>query len=251
MNFIGIIPARYASTRFPGKPLAKIYGKTMIHRVYEQALKSEKLLQVVVATDDHRIFDEVKRIGGNVVMTSQNHTNGTSRCFEALKIVLSENAGYQFDVVINIQGDEPFISPLQIDTLAGLFTDQTVQIGSLIKEITDIEELFDHNVVKVVKDKFDNALYFSRQPLPYLYNFQPEKWLEHHTFYKHIGIYAYRSMVLEKIAGIHTGNLDTAENLEQLLWLENKLIIKLALTKTESIGIDTQQDLSKLTNISL
>jgi 3-deoxy-manno-octulosonate cytidylyltransferase (CMP-KDO synthetase) len=240
----GIIPARWASTRFPGKPLAEIHGKTMIRRVYDQACSAGSLSKVIVATDDRRIFDHVTDFGGEVMMTSSIHQSGTSRCAEII-----ERSGNDVpDVVINIQGDEPFIDPLQIDKLAGLFNDPGVQIATLVKKITNTEELINPNVVKVVTTTGGKALYFSRAAIPFVRGYAESKFLEKAAFFKHIGIYAYRTEVLKSITNLPAGNLETAESLEQLRWLEHGLTIHTALTQLESFAVDTPEDLSKFIN---
>ena len=233
MRVLGIIPARYASTRFPAKPLANIAGKSMVQWVYTQATQSTKISKVVVATDDQRIFDHVRSFGGITVMTSADHVSGTDRCFEAMS---KQNEKY--DYVINIQGDEPFIAPEQIDLLAGLL-DGNTQLATLAKKILDEESLVNPNVVKLVKNINDEALYFSRATIPYLRN------KADHTFYKHIGMYAYRSDILEKITKLPVSSLEKAESLEQLRWLENGFKIKVAETERETIGVDTPEDLQR------
>ncbi len=239
MRILGIIPARFASTRFPGKPLTDIGGKTMIQRVYEQATKAN-LQKVIVATDDSRIFDHVQQFGGHAVMTSENHESGTDRCFEAYR-----KNDEEFDFVINIQGDEPFIHPEQINLLAGVLQDNSVQLATLIKKIHSTEELQNTNLPKVVTDTRGQALLFSRQTIPFLRNVPPADWLLHHTFYKHIGIYGYRTDILEQITQLPIGKLEKAESLEQLRWLENGFKIMTAITELENIGIDTPEDLEK------
>ncbi len=248
MKILGVIPARYASTRFPGKPLAMIQGSTMVNRVYNQVLKAEKIDRVVVATDNDRIFDHVKEFGGQAIMTCKGHENGTSRCAEAVEILEKENPGLRFDVVINIQGDEPFIDPLQIDRVAGIFEDKAAQTGTLVKQIDKQDILFNPNVVKVVLGKNGNVLYFSRQAIPFLRDLPEDKWLKKAVFYKHIGIYGYRVEILEKLVRLHPGKLEKAEKLEQLRWLENGYSIKAEITDFESISIDTPEDLSKINN---
>ncbi len=243
MNFIGIIPARYASTRFPGKPLVDIGGKTMIQRVYEQV--SRILDEVCVATDDIRIEEAVKAFGGNVVMTSENHRSGTDRCNEAY-MKLCQVKGDDFDVVINIQGDEPFINPEQIKSLMSCFNDKDVDIATLVKEIKSEDDLFDINKVKVVRALSGKALYFSRQTIPFQRDVAKEEWLSSHKYFKHIGMYAYRKDILAKVAGMNPGELEQCENLEQLRWLENSLTIMTAETDYESLGIDTPEDLRKI-----
>jgi len=235
MKNIIIIPARYASTRFPGKPLTDIGGKTMIQRVYEQAVKSGVASKVVVATDDERIFSHVKDFQGEVIMTSLEHKSGTDRCAEALE-KMNEN----FEVVINLQGDEPFIQPEQLHKLASCFSDETCSIATLVKKIDNNEDIQNQNVVKVVKDINDYALYFSRSAIPF--NREKENTP---TYFKHIGLYAYRIQTLKKISGLDSSPLELAESLEQLRWLENGYKIKVAETELESIAIDTPLDLKR------
>ena len=239
MKIVGIIPARYGSSRFPGKPLAMIKGKTMIQRVCEQAWKS-KLDDVVVATDDIRIADEVLKFGGKYVMTDPRHQSGTDRCCEALEI-LEE----QYDAVINIQGDEPFIDPQHINLLVDMISRDDTQLASLVKRIDDEEELFGSNKVKVVMDKSGNALYFSRNPIPYMRNVPHEKWLQKGCFFQHLGIYAYKAETLRQIATMQPTELELAESLEQLRWLENGLAIRMAVVEADSLAIDSPADLAK------
>ena len=239
MKTIGIIPARYGSSRFPGKPLAMIKGKTMIQRVCEQTWKS-KLDDVVVATDDIRIADEVLKFGGKYVMTDPRHQSGTDRCCEALEI-LEEH----YDAVINIQGDEPFIDPQHINLLVDMISRDDTQLASLVKRIDDEEELFGSNKVKVVMDKSGNALYFSRNPIPYMRNVAREKWLQKGCFYQHLGIYAYKAATLRQIATMQPTALELAESLEQLRWLENGLSIRMAIVEAGSLAIDSPADLAK------
>lgn len=242
MKILGIIPARFASSRFPGKPLADIGGKSMIQRVYEQALKAKSLSKVVVATDDPRILNHVISFGGDACMTSESHPSGTDRCFEALK---KEGGVNKFDYVVNIQGDEPFIDPEIIEQLAKLLDFKT-EIATAVKKITDYENLFNPNVVKAVLSMRRQCLYFSRQTVPYVRGYEPETWLEHADFYKHIGIYAYRSDVLEQISHIPTSILEDTEKLEQLRWLGFGYKIYATITDHESIGVDTPEDLESL-----
>jgi 3-deoxy-manno-octulosonate cytidylyltransferase (CMP-KDO synthetase) len=243
VKIVGIIPARYASTRFPGKPLIDIAGKSMIQRVFEQAKKSTSLSEVIVATDDARIEQHVKAFGGNVIMTADSHQSGTDRCFEAIQ-KYNGNA----DVVINIQGDEPFIQPQQIDLLAACFNSNDVQLATLIKKISNNEELFNVNTPKVIIDENDgNAIYFSRQTIPYIREKQTNDWLANHTFYKHIGIYGYTIKALSEITVLQPSLLERAEGLEQLRWIENGYKIKVNLTDFESVAIDVPDDLKKLT----
>lgn len=243
MNILGIIPARYASTRFPAKPLVEIGGKSMIRRVYEQAEKARLLSNVVVATDNNEIFNHVKTFGGNVVMTKEEHPSGTDRCFEAL-----EKTSGDFDFVINIQGDEPFIHPEQIDLLASALNKET-ELATLVKKIEDQETLFNPNTPKVIFNKNKEAIYFSRQTIPYIRGAEPEQWLSKAEFYKHIGIYAYRADILKAITSLETGSLEKSESLEQLRWLENGFKIKVEITTYESVGIDVPSDLEKIKDL--
>lgn len=240
MQIIGIIPARYASTRFPAKALADIGGKSMIQRVYEQASKSTNLSRVIVATDDERIKQHVESFDGEVIMTSTEHQSGTDRCFEAL-----QKSGAKADYVINIQGDEPFILPAQITRLSEVLNG-TVELATLIRKIESEEILFNTNTPKVVIDKNQNVLYFSRQTLPYLRDVTQEEWLSRHTFYKHIGIYAYRTDILSEITKLPVSSLEKAEALEQLRWLENGYSIKAVVTPDDSHGIDTPDDMARV-----
>lgn len=241
MKFIAIIPARYESSRFPGKPLVDMDGKPMIQRVYEQVKKS--INDVYVATDDERIMVAVESFGGKTVMTSVDHRSGTDRCNEAYKKI-----GQPFDVVLNIQGDEPFINPEQIDILKACFTDSSVEIATLVKPFDKNTE---HNVLKnpstpkvVISEKLE-AIYFSRSIIPFLRDAQEANWASLHTFYKHIGIYGYRTDVLKQITQLLPGVLEQAESLEQLRWIENGYKIKVGITTFETIGIDTPEDLQK------
>ena len=236
-RIIGIIPARYASSRFPAKPLIDIQGKSMIRRVYDQVKKSSSLTEVVVATDHDQIYNHVLDFGGKVCMTKETHVSGTDRCFEALSLQHE-----LFDYVINIQGDEPFIQPEQIDLLAKKL-DGLTEIATLVKSIDHEAYLFNPNVVKAVISKDWKALYFSRSPIPHIRNTEHNLWLSKHNFYKHIGMYAYRSDILEKLTTLEVSHLEKAESLEQLRWLENGFHIAVAETKTETIGIDTPEDL--------
>lgn len=244
MKIVGVIPSRYASTRFPGKPLIDIGGKSMIQRVYEQSSKSELLSKVIVATDDPRIFDHVLSFGGNVMMTDINHANGTTRCEEVISLM--EEKGEEFDVVINIQGDEPMIDPEQISSVAKLFNNSDTHIGTLAKRLLTSDELFSSNVVKVIMSNDNKALYFSRQAIPCVRGEKEEEWLNKTTFYKHVGIYGYRTHILKQITKLPVGRLEQAESLEQLRWLENGLNIYVDITDIESIAIDIPEDLSKL-----
>ncbi len=248
MKFIGIIPARYASTRFPGKPLADIGGKPMIQRVYNSALTA--LENVLIATDDDRIFQAVSSFGGNVVMTSPNHKSGTDRCAEALD-TYEKTISQVFDVIINIQGDEPFLRKDQIMSIRDCFKDPDTQVATLIKKIEDNAIVFDSNRPKVVCDKNGFALYFSRSPIPAVRASEPNEWQKKHIFYQHIGMYAYRSNVLRKLSKLPEGLLEKAESLEQLRWLENGYKIKTAVTEFESFGIDTPEDLQHAIDLGL
>jgi 3-deoxy-manno-octulosonate cytidylyltransferase (CMP-KDO synthetase) len=239
-KIIGIIPARYASTRFPAKALAMIQGKTMVQRVYEQALQASALSQVIVATDHHLIYDHLQSFGGQVVMTSTDHPSGTDRCYEAL-----QKTGLSCDYVINIQGDEPFIQPQQINILAACLTEGQTQIATLVKKIADSDTLFDPNKPKVVLNTNSEAIYFSRQALPYIRGTEASQWLEKYPFYKHIGMYAYRTDILAQLTGLPVSGLEKAEALEQLRWLEHGYRIKVAITPYDSMGIDTPEDLIK------
>jgi len=239
MKVLGIIPSRYESTRFPGKSLIDIMGKTMIQRVYEQAKKSKQLDDLVVATDDQRIFEEVKGFGGSVIITGKHHKNGTERCLE-----VAESLQAQF--VVNIQGDEPFIQPEQIDKLCSIISSDT-DLATLIKRIKDPSDLGNPNLVKVVKSLDDHALYFSRSPIPFDRSMNKAPTLPSKKIYwKHIGIYAYRTEVLSQIVKLEESALEKMESLEQLRWLENGYKIKTAETHFESIGIDTPEDLDHL-----
>ena len=269
MKIIGIIPARYQSSRFPGKALADVNGKSMIQRVYEQASKAISLSKVVVATDDERIEQHVKGFGGEVVITSANHKCGTDRCYEAVNKLNADD----WDVVVNIQGDEPFIHPEQIDELAGCFNSPTpalpegrerqraenpahprsfppsggeevhTLIATLIKRINTTEELFNPNIPKVLINKNKEAIYFSRTPLPFIKSKEHSEWLKSYDYYKHIGIYGYRVDVLQQIVRLEQSPLEIAESLEQLRWIENGFKITTAVTDYESKGIDIPEDL--------
>jgi 3-deoxy-manno-octulosonate cytidylyltransferase (CMP-KDO synthetase) len=247
-KILGIIPARYASTRFPGKPLADIGGKIMVQRVYEQA--SKELDCVYVATDDERIEKAIAAFGGKVVMTSVDHTSGTDRCAEAL-LKIQTIEGTTFEAVVNIQGDEPFISPKQIASVAKCFKDSSTQLATLVKEITNTEDLFNSNKPKVVVSNTKNALYFSRSPIPYLRGEEEAQWVKKHKYYNHIGLYGYRADVLLEITQLAIGQLEAAESLEQLRWLENGYSIRVEETDEESHGIDTPEDLERLLKLGL
>ena len=241
MKFIGIIPARYASTRFPAKPLALLGGKLVIQRVYEQV--AGILDEAYVATDDERIEAAVKAFGGKVVMTSVHHKSGTDRCYEAFTKV-----GKGYDVIVNIQGDEPFIQPSQLEAVKACFDDKSTQIATLVKPFVPedgMEALENVNSPKVVVNQNMNALYFSRSIIPYQRNMDKQDWLAGHTYYKHIGLYAYRADTLQEITSLPQSSLEMAESLEQLRWLENGYTIKVGVSEVETIGIDTPEDLVK------
>jgi len=244
MKPIAIIPARYASTRFPGKPLVMIKGKPMIQLVYEQSRKFFN--QVVVATDDDRIVDSVKAFGGEVVMTSAKHTSGTDRCAEAAKILSTK---YDFDVVVNVQGDEPFIDPAHLELITQCFTHPDTEIATLITPILSTEILFDPNKVKAVISNTGDALYFSRQPIPFQRDIPEAEWVTNHTYYLHVGLYAYRKEVLEQITHLAPTQLEIAEKLEQLRWLEKGYRITTAITSHGNFGIDTPNDFEKIKNL--
>jgi 3-deoxy-manno-octulosonate cytidylyltransferase (CMP-KDO synthetase) len=246
MQILGIIPARYGSTRFPGKPLTLIDGKPMIRHVYERAVQSNSLTEVYVATDDLRIGEVVLGFGGNVIMTSSQARSGTDRCVEALEVL--EKQGKLYDVVINVQGDEPYIHPEQIDLAASCFMNPEVEIATLAIRLKSEEELFNPNIIRVVFDIHKKALYFSRNPIPFVRNFEKKDWLNHHHFFKHIGIYAYRANILRQITLLQTSSLEQAESLEQLRWLENGFQIHVEITEFESIAVDTPEDLLKFLN---
>jgi 3-deoxy-manno-octulosonate cytidylyltransferase (CMP-KDO synthetase) len=241
MRIIGIIPARYASTRFPGKPLVDIDGKSMIHRVYDRASACEALDEVWVATDDDRIAEKVEDFGGKSVMTLPSHESGTERCLEALQKI-----GGDVDAVINIQGDEPFIAPEQIASLAELIRRDEVEIATLVKRIEATDELLNPNKVKVVLGASNQALYFSRSPIPYYRDGDIKEWIDAHDFYRHLGLYAYRASTLHEIVHYEAGVLERAEKLEQLRWLERGKKIHCGITKHESPAIDTPEDLKAL-----
>lgn len=244
MNMLAVIPARYASTRFPGKPLVEIQGKSMIRRVYEQVERSGVAGRMVVATDDVRIFDHVLAFGGQAMMTRNDHPSGTDRCAEVA-------ASFpEAEIILNIQGDEPFIQPEQIRLLAEtLLAAHPTGIATLAKKIASTEMLFNANVVKVVGSTQGRALYFSRHPIPYLRGHAQESWLERHDYFKHIGLYGFRRDTLMNITRLSPSPLERAESLEQLRWLENGYQIALGFTELETAGIDTPEDLEKVNNL--
>lgn len=241
MKFLGIIPARFASTRFPGKPLVMLGGKTVIERVYKQVIKV--IEDVYVATDDDKIYDAVIGFGGKAIMTSPNHRSGTDRIQEAV-----EKIGGDYDVIINIQGDEPFIHPSQIETVCECFKDNATQIATLGKPFTfsqDFKDLENPNSPKLITDNNGFALYFSRSIIPFIRNYPKEEWIGKFPFLKHIGLYAYRKDVLAEVTKMEPSSLEIAESLEQLRWLQNGYKIKVGTTDIETIGIDTPEDLKK------
>jgi len=243
-TLIAIIPARYASKRFMGKPLANIRGKTMIQRVYEQVKKAVDI--VVIATDDKRIFKKVTSFNGMVIMTSNAHTNGTERCYEALQI-MEEKTHQKFDYVINVQGDEPFIQPQQIEKLINLITrNKSFRIATLVKRIDNLKKLKDPDVVKVVKTNQGKALYFSRAVIPFNSQVEDESFIKTRNFYKHIGMYAFRTETLKEIVNLPKSYLEKVESLEQLRWLEHDYPVYVEETDIDSFGIDTPNDLAAI-----
>jgi 3-deoxy-manno-octulosonate cytidylyltransferase (CMP-KDO synthetase) len=239
MKVIGIIPARYASTRFPGKPLIDLKGKSMIQRVVEQCQQSTSLIEIIVATDDQRIFDAVIAFGGKVMMTSEQHQSGTDRCAEVAQ-------QYPADVYVNIQGDEPLIDPSQIDLLVACFNKSGVELATLVKKIDDVAVLQNNNTPKVVLDSEGRALYFSRAAIPFQRNVPQAAWLLHQQYYKHIGIYGYTRKALHEITQLPLSSLEQAEALEQLRWLEAGYRIQTAITTLESLAIDSPDDVQNV-----
>ncbi|MFN4144755.1 MAG: 3-deoxy-manno-octulosonate cytidylyltransferase [Runella sp.] len=246
---IGIIPARYGSTRFPGKPLIDIQGKSMIQRVYEQASQARCLEHIVVATDDERILQHVHGFGGQAVMTQPHHPSGTDRCWEALTRLSIEALGTEVHYVINIQGDEPFVAPQQIDEL-GAILDGSVEIASQMIPVSSAELLFDIGEAKVIVNQQMEALYFSRQAIPYFKGVPQQEWYKHHTYYRQVGMYAYRADILQQLTQLPVSPLEKAESLEQLRWLQHGFKIKMALTTYESHCIDTPEDILKVLAIT-
>lgn len=238
---LGVIPARYASSRFPGKPLIDIDGMSMIQRVYMQAKKSSALSEVIVATDDERIKKHVESFCGIAFMTKTEHPSGTDRCFEVL-----QKTGIDYSHVINIQGDEPFIDPSQIDLLAGTLRDKTTELATLVLPVDSYELLFSESEVKVTVNSKMEALYFSRMIIPYLKGVDKKEWHNHFKYFRHVGLYAYRSDILEKITKLKPSSLEIAESLEQLRWLENGYKIKVAVTNHDSFGVDTPEDVERI-----
>lgn len=238
MKFIGIIPARYASTRFPGKPLAILGGKPVIQHVYKKVAQS--LEEAYVATDDQRIYDTVIGFGGKAVMTRTDHKSGTDRIEEAI-----EKIGGDWDVIVNVQGDEPFVAKSQLDTICHCFDDADTQIATLGKPFTSMDAVANPNSPKIVVDNQGFAMYFSRSIIPYVRGKEKEEWLEHYPFLKHLGIYAYRKNVLKEVTQLPQSSLEIAESLEQLRWLQNGYKIKVGTTDVETVGIDTPEDLAR------
>lgn len=239
-TILGIIPTRYASSRFPGKPLAMINGKTMLQRVYEQTQLSNLLSEIIIATDDKRIEEHAKSFGAEVLITHPNHPSGTDRCFEAYQLL-----NKTFDYVVNIQGDEPFLHPNQINSLAQICDGQT-QIATQMIKCTNHDVLFDTGEVKITLNDKNEALYFSRNVIPFIKNVDEKNWHQHFDYYRHVGMYAYRVDVLEQITKLPVSNLEKAESLEQLRWLENGFKIKCAVTNYDSHCIDTPEDIEKV-----
>jgi 3-deoxy-manno-octulosonate cytidylyltransferase (CMP-KDO synthetase) len=243
MKILGIIPARFASTRFPGKPLAEISGKPMIQWVYERT--SKVFENVYVATDDERIQKAVVTFGGRVVMTSTEHQSGTDRCAEALNIIEKETNS-KFDIVINVQGDEPFIQPEQLKKVANCFNDPAAQLATLVKQFSKGEDIFNPNSPKVILNLKKEAIYFSRSVIPFIRKFDKSEWQQKYPFYKHIGLYAYRCDVLREITKLEQSPLELAESLEQLRWIENGYRIRVEETDMETLAVDTPEDLERV-----
>ncbi len=243
MKIIAIIPARYASTRFPGKPLVAIGGKQMIQHVYERT--SARIAECWVATDDERIKKAVEAFGGNVVMTSPDHRSGTDRCAEALEKI-ERSTERSFDVVVNVQGDEPFIAQEHLSAIVDLFDSPQTEIATLVKIFGEDEDIFNPNLPKVVVSAVGEALYFSRSPIPYLRGEEKERWQQQWPYYKHIGMYAYRGKVLRRLTALKPGALEQAESLEQLRWLENGYRIAVKEVETETVAVDTPDDLARI-----
>lgn len=240
MRVLGIIPSRYESSRFPGKPLVDLKGKSMIQRVYEGSAKSDAIEKVVVATDDDRIFNHVKEFGGEVQMTSESHRSGTDRCGEIIETL------NDFDVVINIQGDEPLVDSRQLEQIISLFDDPSTQIATLAIRTDDMEEIFNPNRIKVVLDKDSNGIYFSRNPIPFCQNEEMEDWATKNDYLRHIGIYAYRSSVLKELVKLEPTILEKVESLEQLRWIYHGFKIKVGITEIETPNIDTPEDVKEV-----
>lgn len=243
LKVVAIIPARFASTRFPGKPLADIAGVTMIERVYSRAKSIFEY--VYVATDSDKIYDTVVKFGGDPIMTSADHQSGTDRIAEALDTI-EKSSGERFDVVVNIQGDEPFISVKQLTTVVNCFAENSTDIATLAMRVDSTEDLFNSNVVKVVRGLDEQALYFSRSPIPFQRGVEESRWIESHEYLHHIGLYAFRADVLRAVSSLDKSTLEQCESLEQLRWLESGYSIKCPLTDEKTIGIDTPEDLERV-----
>lgn len=240
MKILGVIPARFASTRFPGKPLADLLGKSMVERVYLQCKKAKHLNEIVVATDHLKVHEHVLSFGGNSCLTSDQHPSGTDRCFEAMEL-----QGDAYDFVVNVQGDEPFIDPRQIDLLCGSLDEHT-EIATLIQRIATLDQLNSPNEAKVVLNSNNEAMYFSRSPIPFVQNQNQKEWLNHGPFFRHVGLYAYRQDILKAISKLKVSELEKAESLEQLRWIENGYRIKTVETDSEEgMCIDTPEDLER------
>ncbi len=248
MKILGLIPARFASTRFPGKPLAEISGKPMIQWVFERT--SQVFDHVYVATDDERIKHAVESFGGRVVITSTTHQSGTDRCAEALDNV-EKTTNSKFDIVVNIQGDEPFIQPEQLKKVAGCFSDPSTQIATLVKQFSTNDDIFNPNTPKVILNKNDEAIYFSRSVIPFIRSKDKSEWQGNHPFYKHIGLYAYRCDILREITKLVQSPLELAESLEQLRWIENGYRIRVEKTEMETLAVDTPEDLEKVKELAM
>ena len=241
MKILAVIPSRFASTRFPGKPLIDIKGKTMIQRVFEQAKQCKSFADVIVATDDERIYNHVIEFGGKAMMTSEKHPSGTDRCAEVLSKI-----DQKYDAVVNVQGDEPFIQPEQLEQLIECFKNPKTQIATLVKKIDSTDDLLNINLPKVIFNKEMKALYFSRLPIPGQKSVDTEEWVKNHKYYRHIGLYGYRTQTLKEITLLPPSPLENIESLEQLRWLEAGYTITVSVTEFESIGIDTPNDLNKI-----
>ena len=246
MKTIAIIPARFGSSRLEGKPLVDILGKPMIQRVYEQTLKA--IPNVFVATDDERIKQAVIEFGGNVIMTSAEHENGTSRCLEAYERI-TEKMGEEYDVIVNVQGDEPMLEPVQLDELILPFKNKEVRFSTLVSPVQSAQDLFNESEVFVVFDKKKRAMYFSRSVIPHVRGVHQAHWLEHHTYFKHVGLYAYSYSALKEFANLPSSNLERVESLEQNRWIENGNDIYVELTYHETVSIDTIDDLKKVRSL--
>lgn len=243
MNIVGIIPSRYASSRLPGKPLAMIGDKPMVQWVYENCQKG--LEHVFVATDDQRIVDAVEAFGGRAVMTRESHTSGTDRCAEAA-VNVEKKYGIKADVIVNIQGDEPFFETAQLHDIKSVFKETSTQIATLVQEAKDLDQVLSQSEVKVVLNSCKQGIYFSRSPIPFLRNVEQAEWMNHQTFYRHLGIYAYRADILHKIVRLEQSSLEKAESLEQLRWIENGFPVTCVVTELdETMCIDTPEDLQK------